>query len=267
MSAPWLFTQNSTPRSACPHEQITLANDEEPALCCRSCGKRWTFVPAGQIPRYCADDDPTYPGMLDNRGWSKTSRVVMAGEIDPVAENEVTRWAVRVLEGSPDVMPGTNYDATSVSLNPYAEEQLRRGRKLLVDAILQFMAKSHQAAIAQDIHLGHTSQEIRDEIIAKVGMMADARTPEMQARYDAAVARERAPSPSHDNIFITITGSQSSENTMIARAVLELLQETAVPCSMPEETENPYDGDSIEQLGNLRRRPGMRVIVQTGGAS
>lgn len=50
----------------------------------------------------------------------------------------------------------------------------------------------HSAAIARDVQRCLTSQEIRDEIIAKVGMMADARTPEMQARYDAAVERERA---------------------------------------------------------------------------
>jgi hypothetical protein len=35
-----------------------------------------------------------------------------------------------------------------------------------------------------------SSNEIRDAIIAEVGMMADARTPEMQAAYDAALARE-----------------------------------------------------------------------------
>lgn len=37
---------------------------------------------------------------------------------------------------------------------------------------------------------GASSTEIRDSIIAAVGMMADARTPEMQAAYDAALARE-----------------------------------------------------------------------------
>jgi hypothetical protein len=37
---------------------------------------------------------------------------------------------------------------------------------------------------------GLSSSEIRDAIIAEVGMMADARTPEMQAAYDAALARE-----------------------------------------------------------------------------
>ena len=48
----------------------------------------------------------------------------------------------------------------------------------------------HSAAIEQDTRLGRSSQQIRDEIIARVGMMADARTPEMQARYDAALFRE-----------------------------------------------------------------------------
>ena len=41
-----------------------------------------------------------------------------------------------------------------------------------------------------------SSSEIRNAIIAEVGMMADARTPEMQAAYDAALAREgKADSP------------------------------------------------------------------------
>lgn len=79
----WLFTQNSTQRSACQHEQILLANDEAPTLCCRSCGKRWTFVPTGELPRYCSENDPKYPGVLDNRGWSNTTRVRMADEQDP----------------------------------------------------------------------------------------------------------------------------------------------------------------------------------------
>lgn len=35
-----------------------------------------------------------------------------------------------------------------------------------------------------------TAETIRDEIIRSVGMMADARTPAMQAAYDAALARE-----------------------------------------------------------------------------
>jgi hypothetical protein len=48
----------------------------------------------------------------------------------------------------------------------------------------------HSAAIEQDTRLGRSSQQIRDEIIAEVGMMADARTPEMNARYDAALLRE-----------------------------------------------------------------------------
>lgn len=81
MSTSWLFVQNSTSRSACPHAQITLANDEEPTLCCRSCGKRWTFVPAGETPRYCAENDPSYPGMLDNRGWSRSARVAITEDV------------------------------------------------------------------------------------------------------------------------------------------------------------------------------------------
>lgn len=52
------------------------------------------------------------------------------------------------------------------------------------------MKEAHSAAIAEDIRRGLTCEEIRDEIIRKVGMMADARTEEMQARYDAALERE-----------------------------------------------------------------------------
>lgn len=58
-------------------------------------------------------------------------------------------------------------------------------------AVVARALDEHSAAIARDVQLGLSSAQIRDEIIAKVGMMADARTPEMQARYDAAVARER----------------------------------------------------------------------------
>ena len=213
MNPSWLFTQNSTPPSACPHEQILLGNDRTPALHCRSCGKQWTFVPAGVTPRYCADDDPTYPGMLDNRGWSKSTRVTMLDDHD------------------------------------------------------------HSAAIARDIQLGRTSSQIRDEIIQKVGMMADARTPEMQARYDAAVARESAGVPTGARVsgaltprdmIVTVTGPYGEDATAIARAVCEMLAEADIDNSMPEEVDNPYDGDSIEQLGNLRRRAGLRVVVQTG---
>jgi hypothetical protein len=52
------------------------------------------------------------------------------------------------------------------------------------------MKEGHSAAIAQDIRRGLTSEDIRDEIIQKVGMLAAARTPEMQVRYDAALERE-----------------------------------------------------------------------------
>ena len=92
----WLFTQNSTSCSACPHEQILLVNDEEPTLCCRSCGKRWTFVPAGELPRYCSEEDPKYPGMLDNRGWSKSTRVTMVDDQDHGAAG-----APRIQRGEP----------------------------------------------------------------------------------------------------------------------------------------------------------------------
>lgn len=48
------------------------------------------------------------------------------------------------------------------------------------------------AAIAEDVQLGRTAEQIKNEIIQQVGMMADARTPEMHARYDAAIKREAA---------------------------------------------------------------------------
>src|SRR5262245_26564410 len=54
----------------------------------------------------------------------------------------------------------------------------------------QLIVADFSGAIAEDVRRKRTSRDIREEIIMKVGMMADARTPEMQARYDAAVARE-----------------------------------------------------------------------------
>jgi hypothetical protein len=126
--------------------------------------------------------------------------------------------------------------------------------------------RSAASAIAEDVRLGRTSQQIRDEIIGKVGMMAYSRTPEMQARYDAAVEREQITADRagrHNHVFITITGPEGAEKTtQIARAILELLQEADVPCAMPEEPDNPFDGDSIEQLGHLRGTD-TRVIIQT----
>jgi len=139
-------------------------------------------------------------------------------------------------------------------------------------------APDFRAAIARDIQLGRTSQEIRDEIIAKVGMMADARTPEMQARYDAAVERERAltiwTSRHQDKTSVSITiAGPPGRAAPIARAILELLQGAGIACAMPEEESNPTDGDSIEALGYLMREDGrsqalngtlpLRVIVQT----
>ena len=157
-------------------------------------------LPAGATPRYCADGDPTYPGMLDNRSWSKSARVAMLDD--------------------------------------------------------------HDHAIARDIQLGRTSLQIRDEIIQKVGMMAAARTPEMQARYDAAVAHESA-GPGTRAMIVTITGPHGEDATTIARAVCEMLAEADIDNSMPEEPQNPYNGDSIEQLNNLHRCAGLRVVVQT----
>ena len=71
-----------------------------------------------------------------------------------------------------------------------------------------------------------------------------------------------------NTIHIHITGPQGSEaaTKVIARAVLELLLEAGIPCAMPEEAENPTDGDSIEALGYVTRSVGvapLHVIVQT----
>lgn len=56
----------------------------------------------------------------------------------------------------------------------------------------------HAAAIEADVRARRRSSEIQLEIIQKVGMMASARTPEMQARYDAAVERESNHGPTCD---------------------------------------------------------------------
>lgn len=47
-----------------------------------------------------------------------------------------------------------------------------------------------ESAIAEDVRLGRTYTEIQNEIIQRVGMMASARTPVMQARLDAAIKRD-----------------------------------------------------------------------------
>lgn len=62
------------------------------------------------------------------------------------------------------------------------------------------MSDDHSAAIARDASCGLTSNEIRDEIIRAVGMMASARTPEMTARYDAAIAREHGQTNAWESI-------------------------------------------------------------------
>lgn len=65
-------------------------------------------------------------------------------------------------------------------------------------------------------------------------------------------------------VRITIAGPQDSGTLILARAILELLQGTDIEGSMPEEAENPTDGDSIEALGYLTREVGpLRVTVQT----
>lgn len=53
------------------------------------------------------------------------------------------------------------------------------------------MPNEPETIIERDARLNISSDEIRDEIIVEVGMMASARTPEMIARYNAALARER----------------------------------------------------------------------------
>jgi len=65
-------------------------------------------------------------------------------------------------------------------------------------------------------------------------------------------------------VYVMITGPQGSGKTILARAILELLQEAGIGCSMPEEAANPTDGDSIEALGYVtREKAPFRVIVQT----
>lgn len=82
MSGRWsLFAINYiTPGvGGCQHRQLALANDDEPGITCRSCGRRWVFVPDGESPTYFGDDHPSYPNMLDNTRFRKGVRVVMRG--------------------------------------------------------------------------------------------------------------------------------------------------------------------------------------------
>jgi len=90
---------------------------------------------------------------------------------------------------------------------------------------------------------------------------------QLRSRFDALeISQKVAPSSPESSLTVTITGPQA-QATVVARAVVEMLGEADISASMPEEAENPYDGDSIEQLGGLRRglRDG-RVIVQTSAA-
>jgi len=60
---------------------------------------------------------------------------------------------------------------------------------------------------------GLSPSEVRDAIIAEVGMMADARTPEMQAAYDAALAREgKVDSPAGPTTPLEISAANGVES-------------------------------------------------------
>ncbi len=70
------------------------------------------------------------------------------------------------------------------------------------------------------------------------------------------------------DVTVTVTGPRD-KGMPVARAIREMLLEADVACSMPEETDNPYDGDSIEhKLIRLSYclRGDTRVIVQTSEA-
>jgi hypothetical protein len=73
----------------------------------------------------------------------------------------------------------------------------------------------HAAAIAKDVREGKRSDQIRDEIIAKVGMIADARTPEMQARYDAALAQESGQPPPYERLRARIRELETERAQML----------------------------------------------------
>jgi hypothetical protein len=71
-----------------------------------------------------------------------------------------------------------------------------------------------------------------------------------------------------NEINITVSGSRNSGTLVLARAIRELLQEGGIPSSMPEEAENPTEGDSIEALGDLKMAAGpLHVTIQTSVAA
>jgi len=102
----------------------------------------------------------------------------------------------------------------------YKAGYLRGTEERYLAAAQEAVEEDHGAAIARDVRLGRTSQEIRDEIIAKVGMMGAARTPEMQARHDAAVERERAAAQEPDE-DPRVVGYQGGPNIPASRRVLD----------------------------------------------
>ena len=71
MSKSWRFAQNSLGSHGHHHNELLLMNDPEPVIQCAGCGKRWTLLPDGVIPKY---DHPGYEDMLDNTAWADSMR-------------------------------------------------------------------------------------------------------------------------------------------------------------------------------------------------
>ena len=76
--SPWIFAESYASGTGCQHSSLALLNEPEPVLRCCSCSKQWVFVPAGAETSYFDDDDPSFPSMIDNRGWPKGQRAVVA---------------------------------------------------------------------------------------------------------------------------------------------------------------------------------------------
>lgn len=116
----------------------------------------------------------------------------------------------------------------------------------------------HQAAIDRDIQRGLTAKQIRDEIISRVGMMADVRTSEMNARYDAALEREVRGSAWW---AVSVEGFMPAYFRAPTKAKARFLAFKALREAGYVSTFR----DFLDRLGNVRVAESDEVAVQTMG--
>jgi hypothetical protein len=153
------------------HHELSLATE---ALL------RWARQLAGDPLPYvdgAPDRGPSFPHTLSTRTVRSPSRWLV--------ECTCGWWCADMPDEASALAAGYQHHARVAG--HYGAKQLKISG-ILTDA--EILQAEISTAIADDVRQGLTATEIRDSIIGQVGMMASARTPVMQARYDAAVARE-----------------------------------------------------------------------------